>query len=82
MKAKSTLMHRSENIIALRADQGTGTVVQIFNLEKKERVKQIEIKEVVVYWRWIDNNTLSIVGKSAVFHVSIVNQAAPTKVFD
>ena len=82
MKAKGTLMHRSKNIIALRADQGAGTVVQVFNLEKKERIKQVEIKEAVVYWRWIDDDTLGVVGKSAVYHVSITDQAAATKVFD
>lgn len=82
MKAKGILMHRTKNIIALRADQGSSTVVQVFDLDTRAKVKQAEIKEPVVFWRWIDEDTLGIVGKSGVYHTNITDQAAPAKIFD
>jgi hypothetical protein len=39
MKAEGILMHRSQNIIALRASQGQKTVIQVFNLDTKAKVK-------------------------------------------
>lgn len=82
MKAKGILMHRSKNVIALRADQGNSTVVQVFNLDTKAKMKQAEIKEPVVFWRWIDEDTLGIIGKTGVYHTNINDSAAPTKIFD
>jgi len=82
MKAEGILMHRSENIIALRATQGTKTVIQVFNLDSKAKVKQFDVNENVRYWKWISESKLAIVGKTSVYHCDIKDEAAPTKVFD
>lgn len=82
MKAEGILMHRSKNIIALRATQGNKTVIQVFNLDTKQKLKHTEVDETVRYWRWIGEDTLGIVGKSGVYHTDINNTNAPTKVFD
>lgn len=82
MKAEGILMHRNDNIIALRATQGTKTVIQVFNLDTKAKVKQFDINEAVRYWRWVSDSKLAIVGKVSVYHCDINDQAPPTKVFD
>jgi len=82
MKAEGILMHKSENIIALRATQGAKTVIQVFNLETKAKVKQFDVNEQVRYWRWISESKLGIVGKTSVYHCDINDQAAPAKIFD
>ena len=38
--------------------------------------------EQVVYWKWITQTKLGIVGKSSVYHVDITNQSAAQKMFD
>jgi len=80
--AESILMHRERNIIAVRATQGTNTVVQVFDLDGPKKLKQTEVKDTAVYWRWINLTTLAVIGKSAVFHIDISNNDAPTKMFD
>ena len=45
MNAEGILMHRSKNIIALRATQGTKTVIQVFNLDTKGKLKTCEVNE-------------------------------------
>ena len=93
MKAEGILMHRSKNIIALRATQGTKTVIQVssrqsltkiqvFNLDTKAKVKQCEVNETVRFWKWIDEDVLGIVGKKNVYHTDINNQDAPALIFE
>lgn len=71
MSAEGILMHRSKNIIALRATQGTKTVLQVFNLDTKAKIKTCEVPEAVRYWRWVGEDILGVVGKNAVYHTSI-----------
>jgi len=82
MKAEGILMHRSKNIIALRASQGTKTVIQVFNLDTKAKLKHCEVNEPVRFWRWIGEDILGIVGKQNVYHTDINNTTAPEKVFE
>jgi len=82
MKAEGILMHRSKNIIALRANQGTKTVLQVYNLDTKAKLKHTEVNEQVRFWRWIGEDTLGIVGKSNVYHTDINDSKAPEKVFE
>ena len=82
MKAEGILMHRSKNIIALRAPSGNNTTIQVFDLDTKAKVKQCEIKETVRFWRWIDEDTLGVVGKTGVYHTNINDQNPPNKIFD
>jgi len=82
MKAEALLMHRSKNVIALRATQGEKTMVQVFNLDTKARIKQCEVPETVRFWRWIDEDVLGIVGKTNVYHTDVNNADAPAKIFE
>lgn len=75
-------MHKSKNIIALRATQGTKTVIQVFNLDTKAKVKQCEVSETVRYWKWIEEDVLGIVGQTNVYHTNINTTEAPQKIFE
>ena len=32
--------------------------IKIFNMDKKEKLKHVELNELVVFWRWVNNNKL------------------------
>ena len=82
MKAEGILMHRTKNIIALRATSGANTIIQVFNLDTKAKVKQCEVPEAIRFWRWIEDDTLGIVGKTNVYHTNINDATAPEKIFE
>jgi len=82
MKAEGILMHISKNIIALRATQGTKTVIQVFNLDTKAKLKQCEVTEAIRFWCWIGEDELGIVGKANVYHTNINNTDAPARIFE
>lgn len=50
-------MHPSENIVALKAKSttGTGNIIQVYNMDKKEKLKDITFSELIVYWKWIND---------------------------
>lgn len=80
IKADSAIMHWTKQIIALRAQSRT---LQIFDLEKKQKLKSATLNEDVVFWKWISESTLGLVTETAVFHWDIydASQAAPVEVF-
>ncbi|KAI1466714.1 clathrin heavy chain [Daldinia caldariorum] len=80
IKADSAIMHWSKQIIALRAQART---LQIFDLEKKAKLKSATMNEDVVFWKWVSESTLGLVTDTAVFHWDIYDstQAAPVEVF-
>lgn len=83
MKADAILMHRTKNIIAVRASQSeTSTIVQVFDLDTKSKLKQAEIPEAVVFWKYITLTKIACIGKTAVYHLDITNQDAPVRVFE
>lgn len=45
-------------------------------------MKHCEVNETVRYWKWIDENTLGIVGARSVYHTDILKPDAPEKIFD
>ena len=77
MKADAILMHRERNIIAVRAAQDEQTVVQVFDMEATQKLKNVVVAETVVYWRWITANKMALVGKNAVYHMDITNSDQP-----
>ena len=81
MKAEGILMHRTRNVIALRAPQNNTTTIQVFDLDSKSKLKQCVVNEQVRFWRWIDEDTLGIVGKTDVYHTNINDSNAPQKIF-
>ena len=66
-------MHLKENIVALKAgmEGGRGNILQIFNMEKKEKLNNLEFQDNIVFWRWVADDVLAVVTTSAVYHVSI-----------
>lgn len=58
MGGDSAIMHPSQNVISVRAN---GTIVQIFNLETKSKLKSFTLDEPVIFWKWLTENTLGFV---------------------
>lgn len=76
-------MHTTQNIISLKAaNQPSGQILQIFNLNSKVKLKHIEFSENIVFWRWVNANILAVVTTSSVYHVNISNDSKEVKVFD
>ena len=51
-----------------------GRTLQIFNIEMKSKVKATTTNEDVVFWKWINVNTLGLVTESSVYHWSMEGQ--------
>ena len=66
----------------MRATHGAKTIIQIFDLDRKAKVKQIEVQEHVRFWTWITESQLGIVGKLSMYHLDIHNDTEPVKIFD
>lgn len=45
--------------------------LQIFNIEMKSKMKAHNMNEDVVFWKWINTNTIALVTESAVYHWSM-----------
>lgn len=80
IKADSAIMHWSKQVIALRAQART---LQIFDLERKQKLKSATMNDDVVFWKWISETTLGLVTETAVYHWDIFDstQATPVEVF-
>ena len=74
-------MHWSRQVIALKAQSRT---LQIFDLEKKQKLKSTTMNEDVSYWKWISETTLGMVTETSVYHWDVFDQSqvAPAKIFD
>jgi len=78
ISAEAAIMNPSQNIIALRS----GTTVQIFNLDAKQKMKSYAMPEAVVYWKWANATTLAMVTATSVYHWALEGAADPVKLFD
>jgi len=76
--AEAAIMHPSQNIIALRS----GTRVQIFNLDAKQKLKSYEMPEGVVFWKWANDSTLAVITATASYHCSLAGSEDPINVFE
>ncbi|KAH1214406.1 Clathrin heavy chain 2 [Glycine max] len=82
--ADSALMNPNSRILALKA-QVPGTTqdhLQVFNIETKAKMNSHQMKEQVVFWKWITPNTLGIVTQMSVYHWSVEGNGEPMKMFD
>lgn len=81
IKADSAIMHWNKLIIALKAQSRT---LQIFDLGNKAKLKSTTMNEDVVFWKFINENTLGLVTNTSIYHWDIFDQsqAAPQKVCD
>lgn len=48
-----------------------GKSLQIFNIEMKSKMKSHNLVDDVVFWKWINLNTLSLVTETSVYHWSM-----------
>ncbi|KAL0481606.1 clathrin heavy chain [Acrasis kona] len=78
VNAESAIMNPISKVLALRA----GTTLQIFNLEMRAKMKEVDMGEAVLFWKWISASSLAIVTATAVYHWSMEGAATPKKMFD
>jgi len=73
-------MNPRGGIIALRL----GATLQIFDIEKKQKLKSHKLEEEpsVFFWRWVTPDTIGMVTQSSVLHWSLSGQGEPEKMFD
>lgn len=64
MGGDSAIMHPSQMVISVRAN---GTIVQIFNLETKSKLKSFTMEEPVLFWKWLDDETLGLVSANSLY---------------
>lgn len=83
-KVDGSIMHLKENIVALKApvEGGKGHILQIFNMDKKQKLVNLEFQDNIVFWRWVDQEILAVVTSNSVFHVSLSSPEKETKIFD
>ncbi|CCH62980.1 hypothetical protein TBLA_0I03250 [Henningerozyma blattae CBS 6284] len=68
MGGDSALMHISSKIIAVRAN---GTIVQVFNLETKEKLKSFQMNDPILFWKWLDESNLGLVTATSLYVCNI-----------
>ncbi len=82
-KADGFIMHVTKNIIGLRAPGDKGTILQIFNLDTKEKLRSIDFPEEIIFWRWLNESILGVVTRTSVYHVDITpGHEKEQKIFD
>ena len=82
-KAEAAMMHPKMNIIALRAKSDKGSIIQVFNMSSKEKLKDIIITYEVLFWKWLDDKNIGLVTANSVLSLSIENKDQPAKkIFD
>lgn len=81
IKADSAIMHWTQQIIALKAQQRT---LQIFDLQNKAKLKSATMNEDISFWKFFNESTLGLVTDTSVYHWNIFDQtqAQPQKVFE
>lgn len=78
ISADSAVMNPASKVIALKAAK----TLQIFNIEMRSKMKAHVMPEEVVFWKWINVNTIALVTEAAVYHWSMEGESQPLKVFD
>ena len=48
-----------------------GKSLQIFNIEMKSRMKAHQMTDDVIFWKWINLNTVALVTETTVYHWSM-----------
>ena len=73
-------MNPRGGIIALRA----GATLQIFDIEKKAKLKSHKLEEEpsVFYWRWVTPDIIGMVTQTSVYHWALNGQSEPEKMFE
>ena len=74
-KVDGSIMHIRDNIVALKApmEGGKGHILQIFNMDKKQKLVNLEFHDNITFWHWVDLEVLAVVTTNSVYHVSLTN---------
>ncbi|CCE62974.1 hypothetical protein TPHA_0D03380 [Tetrapisispora phaffii CBS 4417] len=78
MGGDSAIMHPSQMVISVRAN---GTIVQIFNLKTKSKLKSFTLDEPVLFWKWLNEETLGFITARSILTSNVFDgnvNAAPT----
>lgn len=76
--ADAAAMAPHANVIALKA----GRQLQVFDLDRKAKLKAWAMAEDVVFWTWTSPTNIALVTDSAVYHWPGDGDAPPKKMFD
>ncbi|BAP70266.1 clathrin heavy chain [Kluyveromyces marxianus] len=82
MGGDSAIMHPSQKVISVRAN---GTIVQVFNLDTKSKLKSFQLDEPVIFWKWLSEEVLGFITANSLYvsHVFDGNVSAkPVKLTD
>ena len=79
-KAEGVMMHPHQNIMAVRANNGTNNVmIQVFNLDTRTKLKDIVLNSDVTFWTWLNDRTIGLVSSQSVFTLDIGEMNSPAK---
>jgi len=78
ISADSVIMHPSKKIIALK----NARQLQMFDIDQKAKLKSHMNAEDVVFWKWINEQSVGLVTETSVYHWNLDGPQAPVKVFD
>lgn len=78
ISADSAIMNPSTKVMALKASRK----LQIFNLEMKSMMKDHDMADDVLFWKWINVKTIALVTHNAVYHWSMEGDSVPVKIFE
>lgn len=83
-KVDAAMMHPTKNIIVVRAkNDKNATVLSVFNFDKEEKLKSLEINHNITFWKWLNEETIGIVTDNSVLTLNIYNKdELVKKVFD
>ena len=68
--ADSAIMNPDQKVIALKAKVpgSNQDSLQIFDLERKQKLKSVAMTEEVEFWKWITSDKLGLVTANSVYH--------------
>mmetsp|Transcript_14678 Transcript_14678/g.21445 ORF Transcript_14678/g.21445 Transcript_14678/m.21445 type:complete len:1750 (-) Transcript_14678:198-5447(-) len=78
IQAEAAIMNPSSSILALRS----GTTLQVFDLDKKAKLKSFTMPEALVSWKWTSSTNLALITGTAVYHWGLEGASDPVKMFD
>lgn len=79
--AECVIPHPTRDLTILRAGASNGqkTIVNCYNMTKKERFWNCTLNDVIKYWTWVDKMTIGLVGASGVWHIPMKNLTRPVE---
>ncbi|KAF8376554.1 gcy-36 [Pristionchus pacificus] len=78
ISVESVIMHPRRKIIALKC----GKTLRVIDLLNNCVVKQHKSKDVIIFWRWINEATISfIIHDGTVFHWALAGNSIPARMF-